>query len=112
MPKIEFFPSPDPNFVNAFVELPLGSDIEATNATMKNLETKVTKVVEPYGGIVQAVLAQIGENTSDPNAGPNFGASPNRARLTVSFVSSTERGELSTRDCRCHSYGRFWKRGL
>ena len=96
MPKIEFFPSPDPNFVNAFVELPLGSDIEATNATMKNLETKVTKVVEPYGGIVQAVLAQIGENTSDPNAGPNFGASPNRARLTVSFVSSTERGELST----------------
>jgi len=96
MPKVEFFPSPDPNFVNAFVELPLGSDIEATNATMRDLEAKVTKVVEPYGGIVQAVLAQIGENTSDPNAGPNFGASPNRARLTVSFVSSTERGELST----------------
>lgn len=96
MPKVEFFPSPDPNFVNAFVELPLGSDIEATNATMKELEAKVTKVVEPYGAIVQAVLAQIGENTSDPNAGPNFGASPNKARLTVSFVSSTERGELST----------------
>ena len=95
-PEVEFFPSPDPNFVNAFVELPLGSDIEATNTMMKKLETKVTKVVEPYGAIVQSVLAQIGENTSDPNAGPNFGASPNRARLTVSFVSSKERGELST----------------
>jgi len=95
-PDVEFFPSPDPNFVNAFVELSLGSDIEATNTMMKKLETKVTKVVEPYGAIVQSVLAQIGENTSDPNAGPNFGASPNRARLTVSFVSSKERGELST----------------
>ena len=95
-PEVEFFPSPDPNFVNAFVELPLGSDIEATNMMMKKLETKVTKVVEPYGAIVQSVLAQIGENTSDPNAGPNFGASPNRARLTVTFVSSKERGELST----------------
>ena len=95
-PEVEFFPSPDPNFVNAFVELPLGSDIEATNTMMKKLETKVTKVVEPYGAIVQSVLAQIGENTSDPNAGPNFGASPNRARLTVTFVSSKERGELSS----------------
>jgi len=96
MPKQEFFPSPDPNYVNAFVELPLGTDIEATNETMKQLESRITKVMEPYEGIVEAILAQIGENTSDPNAGPNFGASPNRARLTVSFVPSTDRGELSS----------------
>ena len=96
MPKVEFFPSPDPNYVNAFVELPLGTDIEATNDVMIKLESRIAKVMEPYEGIVEAVLAQIGENTSDPNAGPNFGASPNRARLTVSFIPSTERGELSS----------------
>lgn len=97
MPKVKLFPIPDPNYVNAFVELPLGKDIEATNEIMGELEKRIQKIVEPYEGIVEAVLAQIGENTSDPNAGPQFGASPNKARLTVSFVPSKERGDLSSK---------------
>lgn len=97
-PKTVFFPEPDPNYVNAFVELPLGKDIEETNKLMKELEVKIEKAIEPYTPIVDAVLSQIGENTSDPSAGPSFGSSPQKARLTVSFVPSEERGDLSTVD--------------
>lgn len=95
-PKVIFFPSADPIYVNAFVELPLGKDIEATSRIMEELEVKVAKAVEPYQGIVEAVLSQIGENTSDPNGPPEPGVSPHKARLTVSFVPTEERGGVST----------------
>ena len=97
-PKVVFFPSADPMYVNAFVELPMGKDIEATNRMMKDLETKIFRVIEPYRDIVEPVLSQIGENTSDPNSPPEPGASPHKARLTVSFVESRYRKGVSTFD--------------
>jgi multidrug efflux pump subunit AcrB len=98
MPKVSYFPSADPLYVNAFIDLPMGADIEATDELMKELEGKVEKAIQPYEGIVEAVLSQIGENTSDPNSPPEPGASPNKARLTVSFVSSQDRNGVSTVD--------------
>jgi len=95
-PKVIFFPTADPLYINLFVEMPLGTDIEATDAQMSAIEETVEEVVEPYRGIVEAVLSQIGENTSDPNSPPEPGASPNKGRITVSFVPSEERGGIST----------------
>jgi multidrug efflux pump subunit AcrB len=95
-PKVIFFPSADPVYVNVFVELPLGSDILRTNEVTRELERRLTATLEPYNGVVEAVLTQIGEDTSDPNSPPEPGASPHRARLTVSFVPSKERGGVST----------------
>lgn len=96
-PEMEYFAGGEPIYVNAFVELPLGKDIEATNKLMSELEQKVAEVIEPsYGHIVEAVLSQIGENTSDPNTPPEPGASPNKARLTVQFVKTQDRGGIST----------------
>lgn len=97
-PKVILFPDPDPNYVNAFVELPVNADIKVTDSIMVELEAKITEKMKPYDPIVDAILAQIGENTGDPNAGPAFGASPNKGRITVSFLPSQERDEYSTRD--------------
>ncbi len=97
-PQIVFFPSADPLYINAFVEMPLGTDIAATDDVVKQLESRIAETIEPYRGIVEAVLTQIGENTSDPNAPPEPGFTPNKARITVSFVPFRERGEISTRD--------------
>lgn len=95
-PVVEFFPSADPLYVNAFVELPLGSDITSTNEATKVLEQKIITMLEPYDQIVESVLTQIGENTSDPNAPPEPGFTPNKARITVSFVPFRDRGGIST----------------
>ncbi|MEM1214859.1 MAG: efflux RND transporter permease subunit [Bacteroidota bacterium] len=97
-PQSVLFPSADPLYVNVFVELPLGIDIEKTNEITYQLEERINKVVGPYGEVVDAVLTQIGENTSDPNSPPEPGASPNKARISVAFVPSRERGEVSTFD--------------
>ncbi len=97
-PKTVFFPETDPLYINAFVDLPIGSDIGSTNTLMKELELKVEKSIKKFSdaGIVDAVLSQIGENTADPMAPPEPGATPNKARITVAFVSSDKRKGLST----------------
>ncbi|MCB0660581.1 MAG: efflux RND transporter permease subunit, partial [Saprospiraceae bacterium] len=48
--------------------------------------------------IVDAVLTQVGENTSDPNAVPEPGVTPNKARITISFVQFDKREGISTTD--------------
>lgn len=97
-PKVEFFPTAEPVYINAFVELPLGSEIEATNRTVKLLEDKINKILEPHQHIVESVLTQIGENTSDPNSPPEPGVTPNKARITVAFVEYGLREGISTGD--------------
>ncbi len=97
MPKVEFFPAADPLYVNVFIELPMGKDIAATNDFVRNIEDRVLETLEPDMEIVEAVLTQIGENTSDPNSPPEPGVTPHKARITISFVETKERGGKSTK---------------
>jgi multidrug efflux pump len=99
-PKVVFFPEGDPLYVNAFVEMPIGADIQLTNEMARKLEKRIDEAIAPYKdkGVVEAVLSQIGENTADPSRPPEPGATPNKARLTVSFVSADKRQGVSTND--------------
>lgn len=90
-PPMVFFPESQPNYVNIFVETPLGTDIEKTNEITKKLETRISKALKKNDVIVEAVLAQVGEKTADPNEGPQSGSSPNKARITVSFFEFEKR---------------------
>ena len=97
-PKVLFFPETDPNYVNVFIELPMGTDILETDKFVKKLEVKINNAIEPYKNIVESVLVQIGENTGDPRGPKEPGSSPNKARITVSFVADDLRGDLSSED--------------
>lgn len=94
-PKVLFFPENEPQYVNIFVEMPLGTDIERTNELTLELENKIAEVIKPYDNIVEAMLAQVGEGTSDPNEGPSQGSSPHKARITVSFIPTSERVKVT-----------------
>jgi multidrug efflux pump subunit AcrB len=96
MPDVEYFPVGEPIYANVFVDLPLGSDIEATNEIVKKVEEDVKTAIEPYQEIVEEVLTQIGEETSDPNSPPEPGLTPHKARITVSFVSYQDRDGMSS----------------
>ncbi len=97
-PPIEFFPSADPTYVNVFVDLPLGTDIESTNRVVKAIEEDVKRAIKPYERIVEEVLTQIGENTSDPMSPPEPGVTPHKARITTSFVTYKDRDGITTRE--------------
>lgn len=95
-PRIIFFPKTEPLYVNVFVDLPLGSDITATDDVVKDIEKRIDNILVPYQEIVESVLTQIGENTSDPSGPPEPGASPHKARITVTFVPAEERQGVKT----------------
>ena len=96
-PKVDFFPVNEPNYVNVFVEMPVGTDIEATNRLTQKLEAKIFKAIEPYKAGVESVVAQVGSQTSDPAAGgPQGGDTPNKARITVGFYDFQDRGGVSS----------------
>ena len=96
--KIDLFPANEPSTVFVFIEQPIGTDIGKTNAFTAEIEKEVIAALKPYESIVEAVMGQVGEGTADPNAGPQQGSSPNKSRVTVSFVEYEFRNGLSTVD--------------
>ena len=52
------------------------------------MESKLKTILADDSDVVEAVLAQVGEGTSDPNEGVSMGSSPHKGRVTVSFVPS------------------------
>lgn len=115
-PKVLFFPENEPLYVNVFIEMPVGTDIEKTNAITKKLEKKVLKAVSKYdvvkrtqdgqdttNWLVTSVIAQVGNGTSDPNAGPSLSNTPHKGRISVSFVEYQKRGDPKTGDFRLTS---------
>lgn len=95
-PQTVLFPATPPKYVNVFVEMPIGTDIEVTNKTALKIEEQIKETIEPYRVAVDAVLTQVGEGTGDPAMPAEPGNTPNKARVTVSFVVSEKRQGVNT----------------
>ncbi|QQR88217.1 MAG: efflux RND transporter permease subunit [Flavobacteriales bacterium] len=117
-PKVEFFPINEPRYVNVFIEAPIGTDIEKTNMITHLVEKQVNDIVDqaPYidikdvtmadgtvrkdtvNWIINSKIAQVGNGTSDPAQGVNLANTPNKGRVTLSFVKYADRRGLKTND--------------
>lgn len=110
-PKVEFFPSNEPQFLNVFITKPIGTDLEETNRVAKEIEGIIFDFVEedrwkrpnletgePEAFIVNSIIGQVGNGTSDPNDGPDLGNTPHKARISINFVKFQERRGLSSKD--------------
>ena len=103
-PKTLFFPENMPNQAMVYIQMPIGTDIEETNAVTLELEKEVMSIVnefaytddngETQNYMVESVIAQVGEGTSDPNAGPSMAQTPNKAKITVQFHKFADRMDL------------------
>ena len=99
-PKVIFFPINEPKYVNVFIEMPIGTDIEKTNEYAHKVENQVLDLVKPYDYMVESVITKVGEDASDPNDPSAFGqgSTPNKARITVNFVEFQFRKDPETGD--------------
>lgn len=97
-PKVEFFPSSDPQYINVLAELPIGTDITATDEFMTQLENKVYETLIPYNSIVESVLTNVGSGSNSESDMFAAGETPNKGRMTITFVDFEERGDISTSD--------------
>lgn len=95
-PKILFFPDNQPALVNVFIENPIGTDTEATNNFMLEMEEELLELLEPYGEIVESVITQVGQGTGDQAEGPSIANTPHKAKVTISFVEYQFRNGVNT----------------
>ncbi|MCK4889317.1 MAG: efflux RND transporter permease subunit, partial [Candidatus Aminicenantes bacterium] len=94
-PKVDLFPDNEPSYFNIFAELPVGSDINATDEIVKEFEKEVFKILEPHKKVVKSVLTTIGKGVVGENEFP-VGNTPNKGMITVSFVDYELRKGIST----------------
>jgi multidrug efflux pump subunit AcrB len=110
-PKVIYFPIGQPQYVNIFIKAPIGTDIEETNEITKKLEQRILDYIKQYEDttdrpvegtgrnfLVNSVIAQVGEGTSDPNEGPSMAKTPHKARISVNFVEFQYRRGIKTSD--------------
>lgn len=106
-PKVLFFPENQPNYVNIFIQHPIGTDIKVTNKTTLEVERILMDEILPEyladtvskpkkEWIIQSIIAQVGDGTSDPAQGPVMGNTPHKARITVNFAEFKYRGKYNT----------------
>jgi len=94
-PKVEFFPSGEPNFVYVYNQLPIGTDAHVTDSVTRVIESRVKEVLVPYRRYVNSVISNVGIGAGDPQ-NPDRVVAPHKSKLTVAFVNFDERLGVST----------------
>ncbi|WP_439484047.1 efflux RND transporter permease subunit [Cyclobacterium plantarum] len=97
-PKILFFPDNQPALVSIYMEKPIGTDIEATNDFVHQLEDDLFELLDPYDNIIESVITQVGEGTGDPLEGPSQAKTPHKAKITIGFVEYQFRDGVNTNE--------------
>lgn len=107
-PKVDFFPVNEPNYVNIFMSQPIGTDIMKTNESALKLEAELRTILKDQleadskypkdsdKRIIQSIISQVGEGTSDPSQGATMGNTPHKARVTINFTEFQHRDGVST----------------
>ncbi len=92
-PNVIFFPENEPRALYVTMELPLGSDIETTDALTTDAEDILYTALDPYMHIVQSIGVTVGRGKGEmfENAKP-----PNKSLTTITFVDFKDRDGIST----------------
>ena len=114
-PQVLFFPENEPQYLNVYIEMPVGTDIEKTNEVTKKVEALVTQNLTEVAtidgdpvvfkgkeikksDIVSSIIAQVGSGTTDPAQGPTFGDTPHKGRIQITFLKFADRMGIGTND--------------
>ena len=96
-PQVLLFPNNDPNTVNVFLKLPVGTDQKVTDSLTRVVEKRIYSVLGNNNTIVESVVTNValgaGNNIFDRSSSSNLG------KVSVNFVEYKYRkGDLTTTD--------------
>ncbi|SFX64518.1 efflux RND transporter permease subunit [Cytophaga hutchinsonii] len=94
-PKVVFFPSSDPNFIYAYINLPIGTDQSYTDSISQVVENRIFKVIGHENPIVSSVITNVAIGAGDANE-MDLSTAPHKAKVTVAFVEFAHRKGEST----------------
>lgn len=97
-PPVVFFPQGDPNFIFAYIRMPIGTDQVVTDSITKVVEQRVTSVVGKDNPIVESIISNVAIGASeDPMEGGGTLGSPHLGKVSVAFVKFSQRDGQSTK---------------
>jgi multidrug efflux pump subunit AcrB len=94
-PKVVFFPDNEPNTINTFIKMPIGTQIEVTDSVSRIAENRIMSVLGEKNPIVESVVTNVAFLASD-NSFDNSSKSSNLAKIAVNFVEYKFRHGQST----------------
>jgi multidrug efflux pump subunit AcrB len=96
-PPVVFFPEGDPNFVYAYIRMPIGTDQRVTDSVTNIVEDRVIQVIGTDTAIVESVISNVAIGAAeDPFAGSQL--QPHLGKVSVAFVPFAERNGRSSTD--------------
>lgn len=97
-PPVVFFPNGDPNFIYAFVRMPIGTDQRVTDSVTAVVEGRVINAIGKDNPVVESVISNVAIGASDNPFDAGNQAIPHLGKVTVAFVKFAEREGQSTRE--------------
>ena len=94
-PKVLFFPNSEPNYVDAYITLPYGTDQNITDSISRIVENKIIETLGENNSIVESVITNVTIGVNEP-FDPDRSPQPHKAKITVSFVEYEKRNGQST----------------
>ncbi len=84
-PSVIFFPDNDPNTINVFVAMPVGTDQHITDSTTKVVESKVLAAIGKNNPIVESVITNVAAGAGE---GTFFdrSAMSHKGKIAINFV--------------------------
>lgn len=97
--KTLLFPENDPKYINVTAIMAQGTDINATDKFMQDLEKVVSTVIDPVREkAIESVLTTVGTGAYGQNVTNVIGDTPNRGLITISFNDFDKRQGVSSKD--------------
>ncbi len=96
-PKVVFFPDDEPNTINTFIKMPVGTEIAVTDSVTRIVEKRIMDVLGKDNPIVESVVTNVAFLASE-NEFDNSTKSSNLAKVAVNFVQFYERHGQNTNE--------------
>jgi multidrug efflux pump subunit AcrB len=94
-PKVVFFPDNEPNTINTFIKMPVGTEIAVTDSVTHIVEKRILGVLGSGNPIVESIVTNVAYLASD-NEFDNSTKSSHLAKIAINFVDYEHRKGKST----------------
>lgn len=94
-PKVVFFPTSDPNFIYAYITLPVGTNQVKTNEVTAEVERRIYDVVGEDNPLVTSIISNVAVGANDPTSF-DMSTSSHLGKVSVAFVEFAKRNGQST----------------
>ncbi|HYG19531.1 MAG TPA: efflux RND transporter permease subunit, partial [Ohtaekwangia sp.] len=96
-PPVVFFPSGDPNFIYAFIRMPIGTHQKVTDSVTQLVENRVIQTLGADNPMVESVISNVAIGASENPFDVGGVSSPHLGKVSVAFVKFAERDGNSTK---------------